>query len=67
MSAGDRLQMVQSALVKRGVRDVKFFFKLGLNETPRSEVRNDVADFLDAYVNGRSKKVERIGDFAEQV
>jgi hypothetical protein len=66
MSAGDRLLMVQSALEKRGVRDVKFFFKLGMSATPRSEVRSGVADFLDAYVKGRSSKVERIGDCAEQ-
>lgn len=66
MSAGDRLQAMQSALEKRGVRDVKFFFKLGMKEMPRSDVRNGVADFLDAYVKGRSKKVTRIGDCAEE-
>jgi hypothetical protein len=62
MSAEDRLQAVQSALEVRGACDVKFFFKLGMQETPRSEVRNGVADFLDAYVKGRLKEVERIGD-----
>lgn len=62
MSAKDRLQEMQSLLKQRGVRDVKFFFKLGLAEIPYSQVRNGVADFLDAYVKERYKKVERIGD-----
>ena len=62
MSAKERLQNTQSALSKHGVCDVKFFFKLGLAEVPSSEVCNGAADFLDAYLKGRSVKVERIGD-----
>lgn len=62
MSAYQGLQRAQSALEERGVRDVKFFFKLGVSETPRSEVRTGVAGFLDAYIKGRYKKLERIGD-----
>jgi hypothetical protein len=62
MSAKDRLQEMQSLLERRGVRDVKFFFKLGLLEIPNSQVRNGAADFLDAYIKERYKKVERIGD-----
>lgn len=62
MGAKERLQAVQSALESRGVRDVKFFFKLGLAETPKSDVCNGVADFMDAYLNGRFKRVQKIGD-----
>lgn len=56
------LQNAQAALEKGGVRDVKFFFKLGLSETPRSDVRIGVANFLDAYIKGRYKQLDRIGD-----
>ena len=66
MGALDRLQVVQSALEARGARDVKFFFKLDLAATPRSDVRNGIAHFLDAYLKGRSTKVERIGDSVQQ-
>jgi hypothetical protein len=62
MSSKDRLQHVQSLLEERGVLDVKFFFKLGVAEVPNSQVRNGVANFLDAYLKGRYKKVDRIGD-----
>jgi hypothetical protein len=58
----DRLQVLQTALERRGVRDVKFCFQLGLDAVPRSEVASGVASFLEAYVNGRMSTVERIGD-----
>lgn len=54
MSATKRLQELQSALVARGVRDVKFCFALK-PEKASSEVASDVADFLSAYVEGRYK------------
>ena len=63
MSANTRLQEMQSALEKRGVKDVKFCFSSkALASKPSSEVSSGVADFLDAYLCGRSTKVERIGD-----
>jgi hypothetical protein len=62
MSANGRLLDLQSALVKRGVQDVKFCFALGLDSRPKSEVENGVADFLDAYVSGRYEVLDRIGD-----
>lgn len=65
MSANDRLNNVQEALEKRGVRDVKFFFNLSLAAIPSSEVSNGAADFLDAYLKARSKTVDRIGDSAQ--
>lgn len=62
MSAANRLQGVQSALEQRGVRDVKFCFSLNMAEKPGSEVAVSVAGFLDAYLKGRYREVERIGD-----
>lgn len=62
MSANTRLQEMQSALKKRGLRDVKFFFSPGMLSKPSSVVAGNVADFLDAYLKGRSKSIEKIGD-----
>ena len=65
MSANDRLNNAHEALEKRGVHDVKFFFNLGLAAIPSSEVGNGTANFLDAYLKGRSKTVDRIRDSAQ--
>ena len=62
MSANKRLQEMQSALVKRGVRDVKFCFSPGLSKMPYSEVASRTADLLDAYLRGRFQELEKIGD-----
>jgi len=60
--ANERLQGMQSALKERGVSDVKFCFSLNHAEKPSSEVIEDVCDFLGAYLDGRSKEMERLGD-----
>lgn len=62
MSANERLQTMQTALLERGVQDVKFCFSLGMQGMPSSVVAGSVADFLDAYLKGRSTVVDRIGD-----
>lgn len=63
MSAMTKLQEMQSALEQRGVKDVKFCFdSAALVSRTSAEVSSSVADFLDAYVCGRSTKVDRIGD-----
>jgi hypothetical protein len=62
VSAKDRLQGVESLLEKRGVRDVKFFFRPGLAEVPSSEVFEGATDFLEAYLSGRFTKVAKIND-----
>ena len=63
MSANQRLLKMQSALKERGLRDVKFCFSATkLAELPSSQVANSVADFLEAYYNGRYKVVEKIHD-----
>jgi hypothetical protein len=62
MSADSRLDEVQAALKKRGVRDVKFCFFLS-DEKPSSEVVTDAATFLQAYLEeGQHTAVEGIGD-----
>ena len=67
MSATTRLQEMQSALEKRGVKDVKFCFNSAdLVSKPSAEVSSSVADFLDAYLCGRSTRVDRIGDAPTQ-
>ena len=65
MSANEGLMHAQTVLKERGVQDVKFFFRLSLPETPRSDVSNGVAGFLDAYIKGRYKDFDRIGDSSQ--
>jgi len=62
MGANKRLQDMQSALLKRGVRDVKFCFSPGLSKMPYSEVASRTADFVDAYLRGRFQPLDKIGD-----
>ena len=62
MSANKRLDGMRSALLERGVTDVKFCFSWRLEKTPSSQVAANVADFLDAYLKERSTSVDRIGD-----
>ena len=52
MSAKERLQVLQAALVERGVRDVKFLFSLDAY-TSVNKVASDVADVLEAVQQGR--------------
>lgn len=60
--ANECLHELQAALQQRGMRDVKFFFQPGLDAVPGSEVASGVANFLDAYVKGRMKSIDRVGD-----
>lgn len=63
MSAKERLQEVQSLLQQREVRDVKFCFAPGApSKMPLSDFQNSVADFFDAYLNGRVTAMSRVGD-----
>jgi hypothetical protein len=57
MSAKERLQEVQTALEKRGVRDVKFFFAFSPRKAT-SEVANDAAKLLGSYLDGKIKSVK---------
>ncbi len=62
MNARERLQAVQSKLAARGVQDVKFFFRPGLAELPKSVVLDDAAEFLEAYLAGNYTEVEKINE-----
>lgn len=63
MSANERLQTVQAALEQRGVRDVKFCFAPGASgKMPLSDFQNNVADFFDAYLEGRFTVLTRVRD-----
>lgn len=62
MSTNQRLQEVQSALEQRGVRDVKFFFKLEANAMPASEVKNSVTGVLEQYLAGKCAPMGKLGD-----
>lgn len=61
MNAQERLRVLQTELESQGVDDVKFFFAL-TDEKPLSEVANDVADALRAYVDGRTHNLESFSD-----
>lgn len=62
MSAKKRLQKMQAVLVQRGVRDVKFTLAPGASGLPLSTVHSGAADFIDAYLKGRTTVRTRIGD-----
>lgn len=62
MNANHRLLDVQSALQQRGVTDVKFCFSLGLAQMANSEVISNVADYLQAYLDGKSATLVDVGD-----
>lgn len=62
MVANDRLITLQSALEGRGVTDVKFCFSLGLAQIPTSEVIANVADSLQAFLDGKLIPLMDFGD-----
>lgn len=46
------LDVAQSALDRRGLRDVKFFFGLDVRSKPSSDVAKEVAYVLETYERG---------------
>lgn len=61
MDVKERLHTLQATLEQRGVYDVKFCFRLGaLTTLPSSKVAESVADFLEAYVENKCTKVEKL-------
>ena len=53
----ERLKECQDALVKQGVRDVKFFFNVN-TETPVSQVASDAADLLQDMITDNCTDAE---------
>ncbi len=60
MNAKERLHALQAELTERGVKDVKFYFSRP--EAQLSQVATDVADALEAYINGNYSPLEKLGD-----
>jgi len=54
MSSTERLNAVQAKLEALGYVDLKFYFKskLGLADSPKSEVEDNLASLLDKFVAG---------------
>ena len=61
MDARQRLHDVQSALVERGLQDVKFCFAQN-KKVPLSYVQQDVADALQAYKDKKFHPLRKAGD-----
>jgi len=61
MSAEERLEQLQSALAKRGAKDVKFFLG-AVSEKPLSQLASDVATALEAVVGGNFSPLPPLGD-----
>lgn len=61
MSAKERLQNLQAALSERGVVDVKFFFNKQRGAS-LTAVATDVADVVEAFLDGRYHPHAGVGD-----
>lgn len=64
MDAKGRLEALQVALKQRDVHDVKFFFN-GNCATPPSDVADDAANLLQAYINGEVRPMGALNDTAQ--
>jgi hypothetical protein len=62
MNAKERLQAVQAALQDRDVHDVKFCLAKGVSENSASDVMGKVADFMEAYSQGKCVELTAIGN-----
>lgn len=62
MSGYERLKAIQERLEARGVTDVKFAWSRGAREKPLSQVANEVADALEAYLDGRFRPLPPFND-----
>jgi len=57
------IEQVQQELKTRGIKDIKLFWnEAALASWPHSRVLQSIADFIQAYLDGRSTKLESIGD-----
>jgi hypothetical protein len=61
MNAKERLLAVQAALVAGGAKDVKFYFS-NTAEKPLTQVANEVADALQALLDGNVRPLGALGD-----
>ena len=56
------LQQCQDELVARGTKDIKLTFKPGYRERAAERLGQDVARFLNKYLDGAYIEVKEIGD-----
>lgn len=62
----DRVKAAQQELLRRGVTDVKFHWAIDIQNkcVNATDLFRAVADFLETYLEGRTKVVDRIDDAA---
>lgn len=58
----ERLEEISKELKRREVQDVKFTWDPDFRKLNVEELKHSVADFLDAYLDGRYKIMENVGD-----
>lgn len=52
MGSTERLNAAQAKLEELGYVDLKFFFKLGLADSAKSDVENNLASLLNKFTDG---------------
>jgi hypothetical protein len=62
MNTNELLTSVESRLVAAGVRDLKFCFNFDVKSRPASEVKQDAAAILEAYLNGSYTEAQPAGE-----
>jgi hypothetical protein len=55
--ANSRLKKIEDRLRARGVRDIKFCWAPGVHKVPLEELKANVADFIEAYLEGKSTPI----------
>ena len=66
MSNKIRLKLVQKRLEAKGVVDVKFAWAPNVKDFSADQLAEDVANALEAYLDGRCTPVEKFGDSCVQ-
>lgn len=66
MTGRERLDALQKELEARGIRDIKFFWSHGVRGKLLSEVQNQVANVLEAYLKGEYTELPEFNDLPEQ-
>ncbi len=62
MNTNELLTSVESKLVASGVRSLKFCFNFDVKSRPTSEVKQDAASILEAYLNGSYTEAQPVGE-----
>lgn len=62
LSPDQRLKNVQAELERRGVVSIGLTLSPSAKDAPLDEVKADVANFFEAYLEGRTKPLTDFGD-----